>query len=143
MGLNDPLTLGRDNDNVVDNVMFSKLKRRFVPDGSSFPEGGAGSAGVAADGCERLEIRDADIPEAELMSILDRHPHAAAVHAAMIQRPNLPEAVIVRLAALLRPALIDTLVSRHPLPEMLRRDIAKRRRDRPDWWSRALFDRMR
>ena len=74
MGLNDPLTLGRDNDNVVDNVMFSKLKRRFVPDGSSFPEGGAGSAGVAADECERLEIRDADIPEAELMSILDRHP---------------------------------------------------------------------
>ncbi len=56
---------------------------------------------------------------------------------------EIPEAVIVRLAALLRPALIDTLVSRHPLPEMLRRDIAKRRRDRPDWWSCALFDRMR
>lgn len=106
-----------------------------MPDGSPIPLSAAYSR-------KRLEGRDSDISETALMWILDRHPYDLATHAGMIQRPSLPEAVVVRLLALLSPALVPRLASRHPLPQGFAGEAAKRGRDRPEWWSGALFHRL-
>lgn len=82
----------------------------------------------------------AEIPDAQFMGILDEFPHNESVHAAIIARPYLSESVIVRLVALVSPALLDSLVSRHPLPEKYRREIMKRRPGRPEWWTRGLLN---
>ena len=80
-----------------------------------------------------------EIPEAQLMGVLDDFPHNETVHEAIIARPYLSEAVIVRLVALVSQALFNSLISRHPLPEKYRREVMKGRPGRPDWWARGLL----
>ncbi len=81
-----------------------------------------------------------EIPEAQLMGVLDDFPHNETVHGAIIARPYLSEAVIVRLVALVSQALFNSLISRHPLPEKYRREVMKGRPGRPDWWARGLLN---
>ena len=81
-----------------------------------------------------------EIPEAQLMGVLDDFPHDETVHGAIIARPYLSEAVIVRLVALVSQALFDSLISRHPLPERYRREVTKGRPGRPEWWARGLLN---
>ena len=81
-----------------------------------------------------------EISEAQLMGALDEFSHNEKIHAAIIARPYLSEAVIARLVALVSQALFDILVSRHPLPERDRREVMKRRPGRPKWWSRGLLN---
>ena len=52
-----------------------------------------------------------EIPEAQLMGVLDDFPHDETVHAAIIARPYLTEAVVVRLIALVSQALFESLIS--------------------------------
>jgi hypothetical protein len=89
---------------------------------------------------DRLADGAAEIPESQLMAILDEFPHDETVHTAIIARPYLSESVIVRLVALVSPALLDSLISRHPLPEKYRREVMKRRSGRPEWWTRGLLN---
>jgi hypothetical protein len=89
---------------------------------------------------DRLADSTAEIPEAQFMAILDEFPHDETVHTAIIARPYLSESVIVRLVALVSPALLDSLISRHPLPEKYRREVMKRRSGRPEWWTRGLLN---
>ena len=88
----------------------------------------------------RLADSAAEIPETQLMDILDDFPHHVSVHAAIIARPYLSEAVIMRLVALVSPILRDSLISRHPLPEKYRREVIKRRPGRPKWWASGLLN---
>ena len=81
-----------------------------------------------------------EIPEAQLMGVLDDFPHNEAVHGAIIARPYLSEAVIVRLVALVSQALFNSLISRHPLPEKYRREVMKGRPGRPNWWACGLLN---
>ncbi len=74
------------------------------------------------------------------MGVLDDFPHNEAVHGAIIARPYLSEAVIVRLVALVSQALFNSLISRHPLPEKYRREVMKGRPGRPDWWACGLLN---
>ena len=75
-----------------------------------------------------------------LSSLLDDFPDNETVHAAIIARPYLSEAVIVRLVALVSQALSDSLISRHPLPERYRREVMNGRPGRPEWWARGLLN---
>ena len=87
---------------------------------------------------DRLADGASEIPESQLMDILDEFPHHVSVHAAIIARPYLSEAVIMRLVALVSPTLRDSLISRHPLPEKYRREVMKRAPGRPQWWVGGL-----
>ena len=89
---------------------------------------------------DRLADSATEIPEIQLMDILDDFPHNEKVHTAIIARPYLPEAVIVRLLALVSPDRLNNLIYRHPLPEKYRREIMKRRPGRPEWWARGLLN---
>ena len=89
---------------------------------------------------DRLANRAIEIPDSVFMDILDEFPHDETVHTTIIARPYLPEAVIVRLIGLVAPALFNSLVSRHPLPEKYRREVMKRRPGRPEWWVRGLLN---
>ena len=89
---------------------------------------------------DRLADSAAEIPETQLMDILDDFRQDDSVHAAIIARPYLPEAVIMRLVALVSPILRDSLISRHPLPEKYRREVMKRRPGRPKWWASGLLN---
>ncbi len=127
--------LTQDGNNIGQLGRHFPLELCPMPDGSPIPL-------RAAYSHKRLEDRDSGISESALMRILDRHPQDPATHTAMIQRPSLPEAVVARLLALLSPALIPRLVSRHPLPQRLAGEAAKRGRGRPEWWHGALFNRL-
>ena len=81
-----------------------------------------------------------EIPEVQLMGVLDDFPHNKTVHAAIIARPYLSEGVIVRLIAQVSQVLFDSLISRHPLPEKYRREVMKGRPGRPGWWARGLLN---
>ncbi len=81
-----------------------------------------------------------EIPDADLMAILDRNPHDEKVHAAIIKRAFLSEQVVARLVTLVSPVQFDALASRHVLPKGSSREGMKRQRGRPSWWSRGLFD---
>ncbi len=89
---------------------------------------------------DRLADGAGEFPETQLMDILDKFPHHVSVHAAIIARPYLSEAVIMRLVALVSPTLRDSLISRHPLPEKYRREVMKRRPGRPQWWVGGLLN---
>ena len=89
---------------------------------------------------DRLADSAAEIPETQLMDILDDFRHDESVLAAIIARPYLSEAVIMRLVALVSPILRDSLISRHPLPEKYRREVIKRRPGRPKWWASGLLN---
>lgn len=97
---------------------------------------------AAAYSRTRLEDRVSHICGAALMRMLDRYCQDPVIHAAMIERLTLPEAVVARLLALLPAALIPSLVSRHPLPHGLLGETAKQSRDRPEWWQAAHFNRV-
>ena len=89
---------------------------------------------------DRLADNATEIPETQVMDILDDFPHNERVHTAIIARPYLSEAVIMRLVALVSPILRDSLISRHPLPEKYRREVIKRRPGRPKWWASGLLN---
>lgn len=89
---------------------------------------------------DRLADNATEIPETQVMDILDEFPHNERVHTAIIARPYLSEAVIMRLVALVSPILRDSLISRHPLPEKYRREVMKRRPGRPKWWASGLLN---
>ena len=112
---------------------------------SSTPGAAARAAGLVPEADETAVIglladSATKIPETKLMAILDDFPHDETVHTAIIARPYLSEVVIVRLVALVSPALFGSLVSRHPLPEKYRREVMKRRPRRPEWWARGLLN---
>ena len=81
-----------------------------------------------------------EIPDADLMAILDRIPHDEKVHAAIIKRAFLSEQVVARLVTLVSPVQFDALASRHVLPGGSAREGMKRQRGRPSWWRRGLFN---
>jgi len=89
---------------------------------------------------DRLADGASEFPETQLMDILDEFPHHVSVHAAIIARPYLSEAVIMRLVALVSQTLRDSLISRHPLPEKYRREVMKRGPGRPEWWVGGLLN---
>lgn len=119
--------------------MNSLLKQSPTPDattrrGRSTPEFGERSA------MERLADSAAEISESEMMDLLDGSARDETVLAAIIARPYLTDAVIIRLLGLVSPALFDRLLARHPLPEKYRREVGKRRSGRPSWWSHGLLN---
>lgn len=89
---------------------------------------------------DRLTDAATEIPESQMMDLLDGYPHDETVHAAIIARRHLSDAVIVRLIGLVSPSLFDRLVACHPLPEKYRREIRKRRPGRPSWWTQGLLN---
>jgi hypothetical protein len=91
----------------------------------------------------RVGDHGTEMPESEVMAMLDSWPGDEEILAAVIARPFLGEATILRLAALAPPKLYDSLVSRHALPPGYRREITKRSRLRPGWWIDALLQRPR
>ena len=119
---------------------MNTLIKELSTSGGGAPAKKSAPAAITPALIDRLANRANALPESQLMDILDDFPHDDTVHTAIIARPYLPEAVIVRLLSLVSPALFYSLVSRHPLPEKFRREVMKRRPGRPGWWSQALLN---
>ena len=121
--------------------MFSNLVRHM--------RGASGLAERAASGTNRLPAlvqrdRSHNQPsEHALMALLDRNPSDPAVHEWIVRQSALPMTVIARLVPLLSPPLLEALVARHPTSEAIRRELPKLRRDRPEWWTQAIFGSSR
>ncbi|MHA1599225.1 MAG: DUF2336 domain-containing protein [Alphaproteobacteria bacterium] len=86
------------------------------------------------------QLRDDSIalPETLLSRLLDDFPGDQAILEAMIARPNLPSRIVLRLADLLDPAQRARLLDRHALPTGMEREVHKRDRGRPAWWTGHL-----
>jgi hypothetical protein len=84
-----------------------------------------------------------DDSETELLQVLERSPHDQAVHAGIIARPHLSNALMIRLIPLLSDGQLDALFARHPLPMESRREVLKRSPMRPPWWRQALLSGRR
>ena len=90
------------------------------------------------DATRRLRDESAALPETLLSRLLDEFPGDQAILEAMIARPSLPSAIVLRLADLLDPAQRDRLLARHALPAGREREVHKRDRERPAWWTGHL-----
>ncbi len=86
------------------------------------------------------QLRDAGaaVPETLLSRLLDDFPGDQTILEAMIARPSLPAAIVLRLTDLLDPAQRARLLTRHPVPAGMEREIHKRDRGRPAWWTGHL-----
>ncbi|MDX1482937.1 MAG: hypothetical protein R3229_00530 [Alphaproteobacteria bacterium] len=92
-----------------------------------------------ASAIDQPDDDSAEAKEAQMMAALDADPRDESLHAAIIQQPYLSEAMVMKLAALVSPKLFERLISRHPVPATCRREVLKRRRGRPEWWTRGLL----
>lgn len=86
----------------------------------------------------QLRDESALLPETLLSRLLDDFPGDQAILEAMIARPSLPSAIVLRLADLLDPAQRTRLLSRHAIPAGREREAHKRDRGRPAWWTGHL-----
>lgn len=80
-----------------------------------------------------------DQEEADVLRILERSPYDESVHAEIIERPYLSDAILTRLVAIVSDSQLETLFARHPLPMQSRREVLKRLPTRPAWWRHKLF----
>lgn len=86
------------------------------------------------------QLRDtgAALPATLLSRLLDDFPGDQAILEAMIARSRLPSAIVLRLADLLDPAQRSRLLAHHALPAGTDREVHKRDRERPAWWTAHL-----
>ena len=86
------------------------------------------------------QLRDtrAAMPETLLSRLLDDFPGDQAILDAMIARPSLPAAIVLRLIDLLDPSQRAHLLARHPVPAGMEREVHKRDSGRPAWWTGHL-----
>jgi Uncharacterised protein conserved in bacteria (DUF2336) len=86
----------------------------------------------------QLRDESAALSETLLTRLLDDFPGDQAILEAMIARPNLPPAIVLRLVDLLDPLQRSRLLARHALPAGREREAEKRDRARPAWWTGHL-----
>lgn len=82
----------------------------------------------------RLSDKSCEIPDVALAAILDAYRHDRRVHRALIARPALPEAIVLRLIRLVaRRSDLDNLLARHAPAAPVTADL-RAARLRPGWW---------
>lgn len=91
----------------------------------------------------QLRDKNTSLPETLLSRLLDDFPGDQAILEAMIARPSLPSAIVLRLADLLDPGQRDRLLTRHALPANSEREVHKRDRERPAWWTGHITSMFR
>lgn len=95
---------------------------------------------ASADVVQALVLSDgARLSEAGLMAVLDRFPNDPSVLDAVIAVPELPPAVISKLAGLVGGEQRLRLNAGHPVPAEIRNEAHRMGRDRPRWWTQHLF----